>query len=220
MSSLNGNLTPLSPDVLELSPIAFQRSSRHRLPGPYTILFTVLTALLVGSLAVAACAGVWWTIALGEWEVALVCSVFAGILLWAVYMLILGAFSAGVWFQFDRNSREIIRLQRPFGIWRRPQPVASWSLDEVESFHLVYGGLQTIEHTQQTQSGQWDVISWTTTHHVYRFELAMTPESGLAPVVISPSYDWAWLRKIAPQISEFCGIPVLDELYHEPAAHS
>lgn len=215
MSTMNGNLTRPSPDVLELSPVAFQRPSHFRLPGPFTAVFTILTGLGISAMAAVACAGVWWTLTMGVWGPALLCGVFAGILLWAIYLLVLGAFSSGMWFQFDLNSREVIRLQRPFGFWRLPRPVASWNLNEVEALHLIYGGLQTVEHTQQTQSGQWDTISWTTQHHVYRFELAMKPESGTEPVILTASYDWAWLREFAPQISEFCGVPVLDELCHE-----
>jgi hypothetical protein len=215
MNNLNGTLTRYSVDVLELSPVPFQKPSRCRLPGPVHCGFTILVGLAVSALMLAAIWGTWRMLDAGEWTFAVVAGGFAAGLCFLLYLLMLGEFSSGVWFQFDRQSGEFVRLQRPFGFWRLPRPVASWKLADVETLHLIHGGVKSIRHSQTTQSGLFDTLSWTTHHHIYRLELKMKDEAESEPVVVVSTYDWAWLRKIAPPVSEFCNVPILDELCHD-----
>jgi hypothetical protein len=209
-----GSLTQKSEDLLELSPVPLQRHSWFRTPGLLISGLTILGAAFICWVAGVCC---WLTVLMlqtGTWGMAVVFGLCAAAALWAIYVLGVSVFSAGVWFQFDRQTGKVIRLCRPFGVWRKPCPVEFWNLADIAALHLRYGGMQTVQHMQETQYGQWEPIFWTTQHHVYNFELQMTPESNIEPVIVLSSQDWAWLRELAPQISGFCGVPVIDHLQH------
>lgn len=194
-------------DVLVLEP-----ASLHFLVIAALSLFAVF---LCSSLPVFLVWTAGWLFEAGEWLWGgLVGLVAAALAFFFGSCLLRGVCSAGLWFQFDRAAGQIRRLQRPLGFWRKPRPVESWNVADCLRIQLRHGGTQAIEHSNyETQDGP--VTYWTTTHHFYEFNLIHRKDDVEDNDTLITSYDWQWMRELGPQIGEFTGLAVSDELAHE-----
>ena len=178
----------------------------------------ILTGGLLGLLSVGLALflpAYWATNALarGAWgEMALAILLEAGVLA-VLILVVLAVASSGRWVTFDRRRGLLTVSKRPFG-WRRPPRVTqSWPLQEVGAVQLVYGGVATDVLPQSP----YDDHSLPMTRHYdwYEFDLVFR-DSAVPRLNLASGPDWVWMRQVGREVAEFLGVPLIDQLYHEP----
>lgn len=213
MQMIDGRLTQHGDDRIELQLVA-RSFSWLSVPGVLFALFVLAGHVCLFGLIFFLVWGTWECFAVNEWLFGSVLAVSAAAVVFGFgYLILRGVCSSGEWFHFDRQHGQIVRLRRPLGFWRHPQPVESWMLADFSAIRLRYAGTRDLRHTQYNLYGQGESASWTTTHHVYEFGLVFHDELRAAAVLVT-SNEWEWMRDVAPRIGEFIQRPVRDELHH------
>ncbi|MDA1248718.1 MAG: hypothetical protein O2820_05790 [Planctomycetota bacterium] len=210
MAFLYGAVTRQSDERLELSFVPFQREkSMPAFLGCVGCASTVGTVALIAILIVPSAIGAVLLSIKEEWFPASLFAGFAAILFWCGFQSVFGSLSGSEWIHVDRSTATFTRLRQPFGSWTRPRPVESWSLAEIEALQLSYVGLQVKSYFIWGPDSNGFYIDQR--HHVYHFNLILTDET----VHLVTTDDSEWLRKMASQVSEFCNLPIIDDLNHE-----